>query len=245
MTQLLLLSPTSANATEVLPALQWLGHRVQVRPLAGFLVSEVGMAEVILLDARQDLALGRKVGQLLVLAQLNVAVIFIFSEGGLMAVTADWGADDFLLSTASPAEVEARLRHIVGRSTDGQFEQHTQELVVGDLFINASSYTARVRGVPLDLTYKEFELLKYLMAHPGRVFTRTQLLQEVWGYDYYGGTRTVDVHVRRLRAKLGVEYEQIIGTVRNVGYRFDPPGENRELADQSPLIPVSPVLSLE
>ena len=80
---------------------------------------------------------------------------------------------------------------------------------------------------PLDLTYKEFELLKYLVQHPGRVFTRAQLLQEVWGYDYYGGTRTVDVHVRRLRAKLGPEHEQLIGTVRNVGYRFDPPKDRR------------------
>ena len=75
-------------------------------------------------------------------------------------------------------------------------------------------------GRVLDLTFKEFELLKYLAQHPGRVFTRDQLLQEVWGYDYFGGTRTVDVHVRRLRAKLGPDNETLIGTVRNVGYRF-------------------------
>ena len=74
----------------------------------------------------------------------------------------------------------------------------------------------------LDLTFKEFELLKFLAQHPGRVFTRAHLLQEVWGYDYFGGTRTVDVHVRRLRAKLGSEHEALIGTVRNVGYRFVP-----------------------
>jgi DNA-binding response OmpR family regulator len=81
-----------------------------------------------------------------------------------------------------------------------------------------------LRGRPLDLTYKEFELLKYLAQHAGRVFTRAQLLQEVWGYDFFGGTRTVDVHVRRLRAKLGTEHEQLIGTVRNVGYKFVRPG---------------------
>jgi DNA-binding winged helix-turn-helix (wHTH) protein len=86
--------------------------------------------------------------------------------------------------------------------------------------IDESTYTARLRGRPLDLTYKEFELLKYLAQHAGRVFTRAQLLQEVWGYDFFGGTRTVDVHVRRLRAKLGPEHEQLIGTVRNVGYKF-------------------------
>ena len=93
----------------------------------------------------------------------------------------------------------------------------------GDLVMDVNGYTASLHGHPLDLAYKEFELLKYLMQHPGHVFTRAQLLQEVWGYDYYGGTRTVDVHIRRLRAKLGGEYEHMIGTVRNVGYRFDPP----------------------
>ena len=86
--------------------------------------------------------------------------------------------------------------------------------------IDEQSYSAKLRGRPLDLTYKEFQLLHFLATHPSRVFTREQLLSEVWGYDYFGGTRTVDVHVRRLRAKLG-DQEQIIGTVRNVGYRFN------------------------
>ena len=94
------------------------------------------------------------------------------------------------------------------------------------------------RSVALDLTYKEFELLKFLAQHPGRVFTRAHLVQEVWGYDYFGGTRTVDVHVRRLRAKLGTEHEQMIGTVRNVGYKFvrpsDPPRRDESDADRSP-----------
>ena len=90
--------------------------------------------------------------------------------------------------------------------------------------IDEDAYLATVGGQPLDLTYTEFELLKYLVAHPGRVLTREQLLSEVWGYDYYGGARTVDVHIRRLRAKLGPEYDAWISTVRNVGYRF---GANR------------------
>jgi DNA-binding response OmpR family regulator len=85
--------------------------------------------------------------------------------------------------------------------------------------IDEANYSAKVHGTPLDLTYKEFELLRFLAAHPSRVYTREQLLSEVWGYDYFGGTRTVDVHVRRLRAKLG-DQESLIGTVRNVGYRF-------------------------
>ena len=98
----------------------------------------------------------------------------------------------------------------------------------GDLVIDEATYSRAGRGRLLDLTYKEFELLKHLAQHPGRVFTRAQLLQEVWGYDYFGGTRTVDVHVRRLRAKLGPEYDVLIGTVRNVGYRFVPEAGPRE-----------------
>ena len=86
---------------------------------------------------------------------------------------------------------------------------------------------------PLDLTFKEFELLKFLAQHPGRVFSRQQLLQEVWGYDYFGGTRTVDVHVRRLRAKLGPDNETLIGTVRNVGYRFVVPAKEKDAKEAS------------
>jgi DNA-binding response OmpR family regulator len=97
----------------------------------------------------------------------------------------------------------------------------------GELVIDEDSYTAKIKGRSLDLTYKEFELLKYLTQHPGRVFSRSQLLQEIWGYDYFGGTRTVDVHIRRLRSKLGPEFESIIDTVRNVGYRFVATLENQ------------------
>ncbi|GMA24569.1 hypothetical protein GCM10025864_23280 [Luteimicrobium album] len=142
------------------------------------------------------------------------------------------GASDVVLSDAGPAEVEARIRLAVERGA-GSARDDNEEISAGELTIDASGYTARLRGRPVDLTYKEFELLKHLVQHPGRVFTRAQLLQEVWGYDYYGGTRTVDVHVRRLRAKLGPEHEQLIGTVRNVGYRFDPPKERRERAAAS------------
>ena len=108
----------------------------------------------------------------------------------------------------------------------------------GELVIDEHSYSAKLRGRPLDLTYKEFELLKYLAQHPGRVFSRAQLLQEIWGYDYFGGTRTVDVHVRRLRAKLGPENETLIGTVRNVGYRFVIPTREKD-AGAAPVSPVS------
>src|SRR5690606_26848874 len=101
----------------------------------------------------------------------------------------------------------------------------------GEVVVDDVGYTARVGNRPLDLTFKEFELLKFLAQHPGRVFSRQQLLQEVWGYDYFGGTRTVDVHVRRLRAKLGPENETLIGTVRNVGYRMVLPSKEARAAD--------------
>ena len=154
-------------------------------------------------------------------------VLLVLTDGGFTAVSRTWGAADVVLATAGPAEIEARLRMIAetvrhepeASSTPGRLE-------AGDLVIDSSAYTARVRGRHLDLTYKEFELLRHLAQNPGRVLSRTQLLQEVWGYDYFGGTRTVDVHVRRLRAKLGSEHDQLIGTVRNVGYRFDPRGRD-------------------
>jgi len=147
-----------------------------------------------------------------------VPILAIVTEGGWAAVTADWGADDVILHTAGPGEVDARLRLAIGRMAPAA----SGEIRSGDLVIDEATYSARLRGRSLDLTFKEFELLKFLAQHPGRVFTRSQLLQEVWGYDYFGGTRTVDVHVRRLRAKLGAEHEALIGTVRNVGYRFVP-----------------------
>jgi DNA-binding response OmpR family regulator len=144
------------------------------------------------------------------------------TEGGLTAIAADWGLDDVVLETAGPAEVEARLRLAIGRALAVQetASTTTEEIRSGDLTIDEATYQAKLGADPLDLTFKEFELLKFLAQHPGRVFTRAQLLQEVWGYDYFGGTRTVDVHVRRLRAKLGPEREVLIGTVRNVGYKF-------------------------
>ena len=125
--------------------------------------------------------------------------------------------DDFCLSDSQPAELEARLKHLFWRTGMGT----RPELVeYGPLLLNLETYQAAISGRPLDLTYMEYELLKFLASHPGKVFTRETLLSRVWGYEYYGGARTVDVHVRRLRAKLGNEQEHLIQTVRSVGYRF-------------------------
>ena len=125
--------------------------------------------------------------------------------------------DDFCLWPFQPRELEARLKHLFWRTGRGT----RPELVeYGPLVLNLETYQAGISGRPLDLTYMEYELLKFLATHPGKVFTRETLLSRVWGYEYYGGARTVDVHVRRLRAKLGNEHDQLIQTVRSVGYRF-------------------------
>ena len=128
--------------------------------------------------------------------------------------------DDFCVTPFQPAELEARLKHLFWRTGRGT----RPELVeCGPLVLNLETYQASIGESPLDLTFMEYELLKFLATHPGRVFTRETLLSRVWGYEYYGGARTVDVHVRRLRAKLGEEHAGLIQTVRSVGYRFGQP----------------------
>lgn len=125
--------------------------------------------------------------------------------------------DDFCLMPFHPAELEARLEHMLQ-----QFDGHEDGAIItfGPLSLNVETYQAVVDGRSLDLTYMEYELLRFLTAQPGKVFSREILLSEVWGYDYYGGARTVDVHIRRLRAKLGEEHANLIATVRSVGYRL-------------------------
>ena len=125
--------------------------------------------------------------------------------------------DDFCLMPFHPAELEARIQHLVVRSGA---DTDTDLVSYGPLVLNVQTYQAVVDGRALDLTYMEYELLRYLASQPGKVFSREKLLSEVWGYDYYGGARTVDVHIRRLRAKLGEEHASLITTVRSVGYRF-------------------------
>ncbi len=221
MSELFLLTNAAEPPPEVLPALGLLLHPVRTGPADMIALEDAAGADVILVDARKDLISARRLCQLLRTAAPGTPVLAVMTEGGLAAVTADWGTDDVVLHTAGPAEVEARLRLVIGRQATVA-PTTPDEIRSGDLAIDEATYTARLRNRILDLTFKEFELLKFLAQHPGRVFTRAQLLQEVWGYDYFGGTRTVDVHVRRLRAKLGSEHEALIGTVRNVGYRFVP-----------------------
>ena len=226
MSSVLLMTDAVEPSDRILPALGLLAHQLRVLPAEATALLDGPTADLILVDGRRDLPGARALCRVIRATGTDIPLLLVVTEGGLAAVAADWGIDDLLLESAGPGEVEARFRLAAGRlSGDDEREPEIQH---GELVINESSYTATVRGRVLDLTYKEFELLKYLSQHPGRVFTRQQLLPEVWGYDYFGGTRTVDVHVRRLRAKLGAEYESLIGTVRNVGYRLVPPRADRE-----------------
>jgi DNA-binding response OmpR family regulator len=221
MSELYLLTNATEPPSEIMPALGLLLHTVRTGPADMIAFEDAAAADAILVDARHDLMSARQLCQLLRRAGPQAPVLALMTEGGLAAVTAEWGADDVVLCSAGPAEFEARLRMAIGRQASA-VPAAPDEIRSGDLSIDEATYTARLRARALDLTFKEFELLKFLAQHPGRVFTRAHLLQEVWGYDYFGGTRTVDVHVRRLRAKLGAEHESLIGTVRNVGYRFVP-----------------------
>ncbi|MBB2909230.1 DNA-binding response OmpR family regulator [Streptosporangium becharense] len=234
MSNLLLLTNALEPSTEVLPALGLLLHSVRVAPAEASALIDAPPADAILVDARRELVQAKSLCRLLRTTGVACPLVVVVTEGGLAGLTAEWGVDDVILDSAGPAEVEARLRMAVGRLNLSAAEEAPDEIRNGDLSIDEATYTARLRGRALDLTFKEFELLKYLAQHPGRVFTRAQLLQEVWGYDYFGGTRTVDVHVRRLRAKLGAEYEALIGTVRNVGYRFVPERGNEGSEEREP-----------
>jgi DNA-binding response OmpR family regulator len=243
LSELLLLTSATEPPGEILPAIGLLLHGVRTAPADTGGLADSPAADAVLVDARRDLVRARELCRLLRTAGLEAPVLAIVTEGGLAAVTADWGTDDVILHSAGPAEVEARLRLAIGRQAS-LAPAAPDEIRSGDLSIDEATYTARLRARALDLTFKEFELLKFLAQHPGRVFTRAHLLQEVWGYDYFGGTRTVDVHVRRLRAKLGPEHEALIGTVRNVGYRFVPlkvedgrRGQPREAAIEDPAHP--------
>ena len=228
MSTILLLTSALQPSAEVLPGLALLGHQVRILPPEGSALLEAPDADLLLVDGRQDLAHARDLCRLIRTTGSDQPVLLVVTEGGLSVVAHDWGMDDVVLHTCGPAELEARIRLSIGRLSARRDADDPESHVIrsGEVVVDDATYTAKIGKRPLDLTFKEFELLKHLAQHPGRVFNRQQLLQEVWGYDYFGGTRTVDVHVRRLRAKLGPENETLIGTVRNVGYRFVVPAKD-------------------
>lgn len=209
------------EVSEVLPSLALLSHEVELLTPVAESVKEAGNAEVVMIDVTGSNLLGaRDLCRSVAAAFPTLPVSVAIEETSVIALDGSWAVDDFLLPSATPTEVDARLRLLMTRRPVPVEEaEDSQVATIGALIVDEVTYVARVEGRPLDLTYKEFELLNFLVKHAGRVFSREQLLQDVWGYDYFGGTRTVDVHVRRLRAKLGPDYEKVIATVRNVGYK--------------------------
>lgn len=235
MTDLTLMT-SAQNPSVALPSLVLLSHRVRVIALQASSLVHLPNQTILFIDGREQLPLAKSMCQIVHDSHPHIPVLLIVNEGGFTVISSQWHIADVIVDHASPAEVQARLRLITERTeqraADGPsigamssmaINSDDSVIRVADMVLDMKAYTASIHGRPIDLAYREFELLKYFIAHPGMVFTRSQILQEVWGFDYYGGNRTVDVHVRRLRAKLGGEYEQCISTVRNVGYRFDSP----------------------
>jgi DNA-binding response OmpR family regulator len=211
----LLLLTADRRPEAVLPALCLLPHRVRAAAPAVAALLDRAPHDAVLVDARTDLAAARRLCRLLATAAVPVPVVAVLNVAGLVVVSREWAVHDILLRGAGPAEIDARLRLLSTRP--GSATTPGGAVVLGELVIDEATYTAQFKGRALELTYKEFELLRYLAQHPGQVFTRDQLLAQLWGEDFFGGIRTVDVHVRRVRAKLG-DHEHLIGTVRNVGY---------------------------
>jgi DNA-binding response OmpR family regulator len=219
----LVLSDGIGSVHELLPRWPSGSWRARVAPLKETRTEDLVALhpELVLVDATNDVAAAEESARRLSLAwEIGLPpIIVVLDEDVVGRFRLESGADDFVMSSASSAEIAARLTAAAVRA--GLGDERTV-LRAGDLTVNPENYQVYVRGRPLDLTYKEFELLKFLAQRPGRVCDRDLLLREVWGYDYFGGTRTVDVHIRRLRAKLGPEHEALIETIRNVGYRLVP-----------------------
>ena len=219
----LLLTDFVEDVRQLLPHFPSAPYNVEPAPLKDTGPSDLlsGHPDLLLIDATGDLSAAEDATRRLSLAwEIGLPPIVVVVEPHEVSrFKFESGADEFLLTTASHDEIATRL--LLSLSRAGKTGEDTV-LKVGDLTVNPENYQVYLKGQPLDLTYKEFELLKFLAQRPGRVCDRDLLLREVWGYDYFGGTRTVDVHVRRLRAKLGPEHEALIETIRNVGYRLVP-----------------------
>ena len=202
---------------EVLPAASALLLDLKTEHLSVASVGDVLalQPQAVLVDAAENPGQGHAVLRALHELGPQTPVVLVLERRDLERFRWDEVADELLFPGAPEAEIRLRLTMLRRRS--GSTEDATVRL--GPLALDVDAYRVTLLGRPLDLTYKEFELLRFLAERPGRVFTRPALMREVWGYDFYGGTRTVDVHVRRLRAKLGPEHEGLIETVRGVGYR--------------------------
>jgi DNA-binding response OmpR family regulator len=211
---------TERSPDDVLPSALVLGADVKVEPPAADALTRLPdlAPDLLVADAASDPERIHALLSVLASAGRAIPVVVVLSRTDLDRMP--WGevADDFVFSDASEAEVRLRLALLRAR----RGEEGEAVVRLGAVAVNRDSYQVTAGTRRLDLTFKEFELLRFLTEHQGRVFSRAKLLQEVWGYDFFGGTRTVDVHIRRLRAKLGPEHEHLIETVRGVGYRASP-----------------------
>ena len=203
--------------------LEDLGCRVS---LGRFDLSDVDAAAVarrpptiVVVDAREDSTLAKLARRSLSVygPLLETPTLLVTSLSRLSAIDFSTGFTDFILHPILPAEIYARLRQIDWRTAAFGSDERIK---IGDLVIDLAAYEVKVAGRPIDFTHKEFELLRFLAENRGRVYSREQLLQRVWDRDYVGGTRTVDIHVRRLRAKLDPNTAGMIVTLRNVGYKM-------------------------
>jgi DNA-binding response OmpR family regulator len=217
-----------------LPTLNSFAQSIQHAPLTDLTDGHHDGADVAIIDARTDLAAARRVCRRLTANAPAVAVVAVVAPADFVAVDVDWHFDDVLLPAAGAAELQARLRLALTRRRSGL----EGTLKFGDLILHPASYTGSLAGKDLGLTLTEFKLLNFLVQHAGRAFTRTRLMHEVWGYDCNGRVRTVDVHVRRLRAKLGAEYESMVDTVRGVGYMAVTPPQPQWIISEPTLSPV-------
>jgi DNA-binding response OmpR family regulator len=207
---------------EVLPAASTLGADLKAEALSPEALARLPdiAPDLVVADGEEDAETCLRVLSALAAAGSPVGVVVVLPRSGLDRLPWHEVADEFVHRDCS--EQELRLRIAMLRARRGDAGEAVVRL--GPVSINVETYQVTVGSNPLDLTYKEFELLRFLAQNAGRVFSRARLLREVWGYDFYGGTRTVDVHVRRLRAKLGPQHEHLIETVRGVGYRAVEPG---------------------
>ena len=167
MAQLLIL--TSAGDNDVLPALGLLSHKTRQIPAEPASLITAPTCDLIFIDARYDLASSKSLCKILNTTGVTVPLILILTEGGLTAVSADWGVDDVILEGAGPAEADARIRLAIGRQAQ---DKSSSKIQASGVVIDEASYSAKVHGKPLDLTFKEFELLRFLATHPSRVKTR-------------------------------------------------------------------------
>ena len=215
MAGIVLFTSEPAAPTDVLPGLALLTLDVEVAPLTTSALAMNLDADTLILDGRRDLVSARSLCRAASGAMEAPPILLVLEEGGFAVVAVSWGATDTVLYSAPPAEIQARIRMMSDRAQAEARQENIDQsiLAIGGLTIDSNAFMARAGDRQLNLTYKEFELLRYLAANPNKVISRDGLLQEVWGYDYFGGSRTVDVHVRRLRAKLGPEYESLISKI--------------------------------